>query len=120
MYNSKDYKWFKIAETVEELQFPATGLIELEVNEKKLCLSFYKDQVFACIARCPHAGGALTEGYLDVMGNITCPLHRYKFGPQNGRNVSGEGYFLKIFPVEMRNEGIFVGFKENSLLNWLK
>jgi hypothetical protein len=34
MEKHKDYKWFKISETVAELQFPSTGFIELEVNEK--------------------------------------------------------------------------------------
>ena len=120
MEKHQEYKWFKISETVAELQFPTTGLIELDVNEKNLCIVYFKDQLFACTARCPHAGGRLAEGYIDTMANIVCPLHRYKFSLQNGRNTSGEGYFLKMFPVEVRNEGVFIGFKENSLLKWLK
>jgi hypothetical protein len=31
--------------------------------------------------------------------------------------VSGEGYFLKTFPLEIRNEGVFVGFEENNVFN---
>ena len=23
----------------------------------------------------------LSEGYVDVLGNVVCPLHRYKFDP---------------------------------------
>jgi 3-phenylpropionate/trans-cinnamate dioxygenase ferredoxin subunit len=34
---------------------------------------------------------------------------------KNGRNTSGEGYFLKTYPVETRPEGIFIGFKPFSL-----
>ena len=120
MEKHQEYKWFKISQTVAELQFPPTGFIEVEVNGKNLCLIYFKDQLFACTARCPHAGGRLAEGYIDTMANIVCPLHRYKFSLQNGRNTSGEGYFLKMYPVEVRNEGVFIGFKENSLLNWLK
>ncbi|MEO6721362.1 MAG: Rieske 2Fe-2S domain-containing protein [Ferruginibacter sp.] len=120
MDKRKEYKWFKIAETIEELAFSSAGFVEVEVNDKKICIARYKDLVFACTAGCPHAGGRLAEGYIDATGNITCPLHRYKFNLQNGRNVSGEGYFLKTFPIEVTNEGVFVGFKENNLLNWLK
>jgi len=74
--------------------------------------------LMACAQKCPHAGGMMAEGHLDALGNIVCPLHRYKFNLQNGRNVSGEGYFLKTFRVEIRKEGVFVGFEENKLFNW--
>jgi 3-phenylpropionate/trans-cinnamate dioxygenase ferredoxin subunit len=29
---------------------------------------------------------------------------------KNGRNTTGEGYFLKTYPVEQRQEGIFIIF----------
>jgi 3-phenylpropionate/trans-cinnamate dioxygenase ferredoxin subunit len=62
----------------------------------------------------------MANGFIDALGNIVCPLHRYKFSLQNGRNVSGEGYFLKLFPVEIRPDGVFIGLEENKLFNWLK
>jgi 3-phenylpropionate/trans-cinnamate dioxygenase ferredoxin subunit len=62
----------------------------------------------------------LTEDYLDAAGNIICPLHRYKFSLQNVCNISGEGYYLKIFPVELRLDGIFIGIEDNRLFGWLK
>lgn len=120
MEKKKEYKWYKISGSVEELRFSLEGLLEIEVNGKMLCLNTHNDQLFACTARCPHAGGRLAEGFLDAKGDIVCPLHRYKFSTKNGRNTSGEGYFLKTFPVEIRNEGVFVGFEDNSLFNWLK
>ncbi len=80
----------------------------------------HKDNLYACTATCPHAGGILGEGYVDVLGNIVCPIHRYKFSLRNGQNTSGEGYYLKTYPVEMRLEGIFVGFAEKNLFNWFK
>jgi 3-phenylpropionate/trans-cinnamate dioxygenase ferredoxin subunit len=33
---------------------------------------------------------------------------------KNGRNTTGEGYFLKTYPVELRPNGLFIGFKPNS------
>ena len=89
-------------------------------SKKNICLTKKDDQLFACTAKCPHAGGTLADGYIDPSGNIVCPLHRYKFSLKNGRNISGEGYFLKMFPVEMRPDGIFVGFEQNNFFNWLK
>jgi 3-phenylpropionate/trans-cinnamate dioxygenase ferredoxin subunit len=63
----------------------------------------------------------LAEGFIDALGNIVCPLHRYKYNMENGRNVSGEGYYLKHWPVQIKEDGIFVGVEETSgLFGWLK
>jgi nitrite reductase/ring-hydroxylating ferredoxin subunit len=117
---SKTYKWYKIADTIEEINFSTNGLAEIEANGKKVCVALKNETLLACAAKCPHAGGAMSEGFIDALGNIVCPLHRYKFSLSNGRNVSGEGYFLKNYPIEIRVNGIFIGFEETSIFSWLK
>lgn len=116
----KQITWHKIADSLNELPLSSNGLGELEVAGKKICISLYHDQLHACAAKCPHAGGTMAAGHLDPLGNIICPLHRYKFSISKGYNVSGEGYFLKTYPVEQRSDGIFVGVEANNCLNWLK
>ena len=120
MEASKKYTWHKVANSQAELFFNENNLLQVDVADKKICLSKKENVINACIAKCPHAGGTLADGYIDALGNIVCPLHRYRFNVTNGRNSSGEGYFLKTFPVEVRPEGVFVGFEENKLFNWLK
>ncbi len=83
-------------------------------GEKLVCMALVKDQLKACAAKCPHAGAQMAEGYIDGLGNIVCPLHRYKFSLSGGRNVSGEGYFLKTYAVEERADGIYVGIEEKN------
>lgn len=101
--------WTRIAGTVEEMEFPPSGLKEISVIGRKFCLALVKGQLFATSALCPHAGGNLTAGYVDPTGHIVCPVHRYKFSLKNGYNSSGEGYHLKTFPVELRADGIYLG-----------
>jgi nitrite reductase/ring-hydroxylating ferredoxin subunit len=120
LMSEKQYSWHKIADSLAAIDFNANGLAECKVADKNICLSRQSETVHACAAKCPHAGGKMADGYLDALGNIVCPLHRYKFSLKNGRNVSGEGYFLKNYPVEIRDEGVFVGFEQNKFLNWLK
>ena len=120
MEANKKYNWHKIADSIADIRFSENGLSMLEVNDKTICVAKHHDQLFACTQKCPHAGGTMADGYIDALGNIVCPVHRYKFSLQNGRNSSGEGYYLKTFPVEIRNEGVFVGFPENNLFGWLK
>jgi 3-phenylpropionate/trans-cinnamate dioxygenase ferredoxin subunit len=50
----------------------------------------------------------MADGYIDALGNIVCPVHRYKFNLQNGRNTSGEGYYLKRWAAEEREDGVYV------------
>jgi len=112
---SINHTWHKIAESIDEINFSSTGLAEIEVNGKRLCVGLHNNTLFACTQKCPHAGGILSEGYIDTAGNIVCPLHRYKYSLQNGRNVSGEGYFLKTFQVEQREDGVYVGIANTNL-----
>jgi nitrite reductase/ring-hydroxylating ferredoxin subunit len=101
-------RWIKIAEVPEELAWQKNGLCEVEVEGRRVCFARKGNDFFACANKCPHASGRLSDGYLDALGNIVCPLHRYKFALLNGRNVSGEGYFLRTWKVEVRPDGVFV------------
>jgi nitrite reductase/ring-hydroxylating ferredoxin subunit len=115
----KKYSWHKIADSAAELPFGSNGLCEIMVNNKTVCLGLHNGTVQACAHKCPHAGGAMADGFIDALGNIVCPLHRYKFSLQNGRNTSGEGYYLKTYPVEVRENGIFIGLEEKrGLFGW--
>jgi nitrite reductase/ring-hydroxylating ferredoxin subunit len=107
--------WHKIAAQESDLLLHTNNLLEIEVAGKRVCLAKHNHQLLACAATCPHAGATMANGYVDVLGNIVCPLHQYKFNLQTGKNVTGEGYFLKRFLVETRPDGVFLGFEEKNL-----
>jgi nitrite reductase/ring-hydroxylating ferredoxin subunit len=110
--------WIKVADYITDISFGPNELAEVQADGKRICMGRYKDELFAFALKCPHASGYLSDGYIDPLGNVVCPLHRYKFCMKNGRNVSGEGYYLKHWPVEIREDGIYVGFQE-KLFGWL-
>jgi nitrite reductase/ring-hydroxylating ferredoxin subunit len=117
--SEKQYNWFKLADNAGEILFEENNLTELEVNGKKICVGKKADTIFACVNKCPHAGGRLADGYIDVQGNIVCPLHRYRFNCDTGRNTSGEGYYLKTYKIETREDGIYIGVeKSKGLFGW--
>jgi 3-phenylpropionate/trans-cinnamate dioxygenase ferredoxin subunit len=118
MINEK-LQWVKIADALEEIQFESNHIAEIQTGGKRICLARHKEEIFAFAHKCPHASGHLAEGWIDALGNVVCPLHRYKFCLKNGRNVSGEGYYLKHWPVEIREEGVFVGLEKNKLFGLL-
>lgn len=102
------YTWYKIDELTAE-SMTELKLTEVIAGGKRVGLIKKQGSVYAFAATCPHAGVALCDGWVDGMGRIVCPLHKYRFDPANGRNTSGEGYKLFTYPVELREEGIFIG-----------
>ncbi len=116
----KKIKWYKVADGKDMIEWQRNNLALAEAGGRKITLARINNEIFACAHKCPHASGILADGFIDALGNIVCPLHRYKFSLQNGRNVSGEGYYLKTYPVEEREAGIFVGLEESSWLEIFK
>jgi nitrite reductase/ring-hydroxylating ferredoxin subunit len=114
--SEKKINWHKIADFLAEIDFSENNIAIAEANGKKICIGKFNDEVFAFAYKCPHAGGIMADGYIDALGNVVCPLHRYKYDMKNGRNVSGEGYYLKHWPVEIREEGVFVGMESSGWL----
>ena len=108
----KKYTWHKIADHINEIIFSDNQIALAELKGKTICIGKFQNEIFAFAYKCPHAGGILAEGHIDAIGNIVCPLHRYKYNMQNGRNVSGEGYYLKHWPVEIKPDGVYVGVEE--------
>jgi 3-phenylpropionate/trans-cinnamate dioxygenase ferredoxin subunit len=112
-------QWVKIADFIDEISFGANNIAEVSADDKKICIGKFQNELFAFANKCPHASGPLSGGFIDALGNVVCPLHQYRFSMRNGRNASGEGYYLKHWPVEKREDGIFVGFKINPLSSLL-
>ena len=102
------FRWQKIAASPAELDFAVNDIAVVETGGKKLCIGRYNGALYAFAYTCPHASGIMADGYIDALGNIVCPVHRYKFNLQNGRNTSGEGYYLKRWPVEVREDGVYL------------
>jgi 3-phenylpropionate/trans-cinnamate dioxygenase ferredoxin subunit len=117
--NKKRYKWHKIAEKESELNFAANNLLQMNVAGKTICIAKTGNgSLHACANKCPHAGGIISNGFIDALDNVICPLHRYKYSLRNGRNVSGQGYYLKIYPLTLLDDGIYVGIEERAFLSW--
>ncbi|RZL39602.1 MAG: Rieske (2Fe-2S) protein [Pedobacter sp.] len=87
----------------------------VKADGRKICL--IKNQVgyFAIQHSCPHAGGVLSSGWCKN-GNIICPIHRYEYSLTTGRGAKGQGDYIDIYPTEIREDGLYVGMKQN----WFK
>ena len=113
---AKEIKWYKVVEDITMLQFQQNNMCIAEANGKKITVAKHNNSLFAFAHKCPHASGIMADGFINALGNVVCPLHRFTFNIQNGRNTSGEGYYLKTYLVEEREDGVFVGMEKTGLL----
>lgn len=100
--------WHRIAADAEALEWRDNGIALAEAGGRRICIARVGDAMRAFAAACPHAGAPLSEGWFDAKGRLTCPLHKYRFDVCNGRNVSGEGYHLKTYPLRTTEGGVEV------------
>ena len=106
--NQSSQHWIKIAEHVNEISFASNNIAVIEIEGRKICIGKKDENLFGFAYKCPHAGGLLAHGFIDVNGHVVCPLHRYRFDMGNGRNTSGEGYYLRHWKVEVKEDGVYL------------
>lgn len=102
--------WHLLAAHPDDLAWRPNGMVVGEVGGRKFTLARYREAIFAFAHLCPHASGVMADGWIDALGHVVCPLHKYRFELQRGRNVSGEGYRLKTYPMRLDEEGLHIGF----------
>ncbi len=76
-----------------------------------VCMTRVGDDYGALDNRCPHQGGPLGEGSIEN-GLLRCPWHGWDYDPLSGK-APGYDDGVETFPVEVREDGVYVGFPED-------
>jgi nitrite reductase (NADH) small subunit len=65
------------------------------------------DEVFALHDKCPHKGGALSQGI--VAGKVvTCPMHSWKIQFENGEAVAPDKGCAKTFQAKVEGGVVWI------------
>ncbi|MDN5289581.1 MAG: Rieske (2Fe-2S) protein [Mucilaginibacter sp.] len=100
-------KWYKIP----GIQYTDKPFItKVKAGRKNICLVGFEGQVYALSSVCPHAGADLSEG-LCVKGKIVCPYHRYTYNLATGKGGEGQNDFVATYPVDIKDDGIYIGIR---------
>jgi thiamine pyrophosphate-dependent acetolactate synthase large subunit-like protein/nitrite reductase/ring-hydroxylating ferredoxin subunit len=78
-----------------------------------LCMTHHGGHYGALDNRCPHQGGPLGEGSIEN-GLLRCPWHGWDYDPLTGK-APGFDDGVPTFPVEEREDGVYVGFEPEAL-----
>ncbi len=98
-------KWYKIQDA-QPTQEPF--IKKVKAGGKSICLVGFEGMIYATAVDCPHAGFDLSQG-LCVKGKLICPYHRYTYELATGKGGEGQNDFLEIYPVDVRDNDIYVG-----------
>lgn len=109
--NEQVVVWHKVADTDE---LPEGRVKSVAVGDKTVALTHHEGEYAAMDNRCPHQGGPLGEGSIeegiDDKCWLRCPWHGWDFDPLTGKPPGGhEDTGQEMFPVEVREDGIYVG-----------
>ncbi|MFQ5538628.1 MAG: thiamine pyrophosphate-dependent enzyme [Gemmatimonadota bacterium] len=74
-----------------------------------VCMTRFQGTYAALDNRCPHQGGPLGEGSIEN-GWLRCPWHGWDFHPTTGKPPGGFDDGVPTYPVEEREDGVYVGF----------
>ncbi len=109
-------KWIKI----EGTSVPhGNGIRKIKVGGRSVCIIRDDGNVYATSVRCPHAGADLSAGWCEA-GRLICPYHRHAFDLKSGRGDAGQGNYIRVYPIEERDSGWFIGVEESWLGKWFK
>jgi len=96
--------WYKVAEP-DELE---EGRVRTAVaGPRTIALTHCGGRFGALENHCPHQGGPLGEGSIE-QGLLRCPWHGYDYDPITGQPPAGFSDAPEAFPVEVREDGIYV------------
>ena len=104
--------WCKVAEP-NALQ--AGEVRSVQAGSKTVALTYFNGEYGALDNACPHQGGPLSEGSIECEGDdcwLRCPWHGWDFHPLSGKSPGGFEDGVDTYPVEVRDDGIYVQVKE--------
>jgi thiamine pyrophosphate-dependent acetolactate synthase large subunit-like protein/nitrite reductase/ring-hydroxylating ferredoxin subunit len=105
---SDGVRWHRV---LSHGDLPEGRVTAVDCGGTTVAVTHYDGEYAALDNRCPHQGGPLGEGSIET-GWLRCPWHGWDFDPLTGETPGAHDDCVRTFPVEEREDGIYVGFPE--------
>ena len=107
----KELIWHKVA-GLEDL--PEGRVKVVTAGSQTIALTHVNGEYGALDNRCTHQGGPLGEGSIEN-NCLRCPWHGWDFDPLTGVSQTDPQASVTTYPIEIRDDGVYVGVKEVPL-----
>ena len=108
---ARKLEWVRVGRVSD---FPRNGGAAVKYGATQIAVFHLADrgQWRACQNMCPHKNAfVLARGITGSAGlvpKVSCPLHKKPFSLDTGECLSGEPYALKLFPVRVAGDGVYL------------
>ena len=107
--------WYKVAEPDD---MHDGDVRSVQAGRQSIALTRHAGRYGALDNACPHQGGPLGEGSIECDGEgdcwLRCPWHGWDFDPLTCKSPGGHDDGARTFPVELRDDGVYVAVQESS------
>ena len=103
--------WVRVGRTGD---FPRNGGAAVKYGDTQIAIFNLTDrgEWRACQNMCPHKNAfVLSRGITGSVGQtakVTCPLHKKPYSLETGECLAGDPYTLKVFPVQIAGDGVYL------------
>jgi len=109
--------WYKVAEPGDMRDGEVRAV---QAGTQTIALTSHQGMIGALDNACPHQGGPLGEGSIECNDEDTdcwlrCPWHGWDFHPLSGKSPGSHEDGVTTYPVETRDDGVYVAVKESSV-----
>jgi len=114
--------WVKVG-TVSD--FPRNGGATVKYGKVQIAVFNFagRGEWYACQQMCPHKKAfVLSQGIIGETGGtpkIACPVHKKAFSLESGKCLSGDEYEIRVFPVKVEAEDVFLELPPTTVLDQL-
>ena len=104
-------KWVQVGSTND---FPTDGGAAIKYGKVQIAVFNFtsRGEWYACQNMCPHKNAfVLSRGIIGTAGEapkVSCPLHKKPFSLQTGESLSGEDFSVKVFPVKIDGDTVYL------------
>jgi NAD(P)H-dependent nitrite reductase small subunit len=116
----KTEKWVNVGNVRD---FPKDGGATIKYGQTQIAVFRFssRSEWYATQNMCPHKQAfVLSRGILgDQSGTpkVACPLHKKTYSLENGSCLTGEDYSIRVFPVKVMNEEVYLELPPESELD---
>ena len=107
-------KKIKVFDSPEKARsvIPLNTLKKVRTKDYTLCLVHTSEGFFATEDAFPHMQASLSEGRLNYLDELICPLHSYRYSLRTGQECKNRTRDLRKYLVELNQNGLFIFLPE--------
>ena len=100
------HDWLRVCAR-EDIPVLGARIVRREGRDDVALFRTQDDEVFAVLDRCPHRGGPLSQGIVHGR-SVTCPLHGWNIGLDDGQAVAPDVGCAQVFQVREHDGDVYL------------